>query len=115
MVTGLRAQTRVGATEGERAEPQTVIVDVELGLDLGPAGRSDDLDGTVDYSEVTRAVNDFLATTSAALLEHLAEQISEILLAHRRVDNVVVNIAKEYPPVRENVEGIAVRIERQRS
>ena len=115
VIEGLTAKTRVGATDEERAEPQGVVVDLVIGLDLGPAGRSDELEQTVDYAAVTQEVGEFLASASAALLEHLAEQIAGILLAHNGVDNVSVNIAKEYPPVRENVRGIAVRIERKRS
>ena len=114
VIEGLRAKTHVGATEEERSEPQGVVVDLEIELDLRPAGLSDDLEETVDYAQITEEVSDFLNSASAALLEHLAEQIAGILLAHKRVETVSVKIAKEYPPVRENVGGIGVRIGRQR-
>ena len=114
VIEGLRAKTHVGATDEERSEPQGVVVDLVVGLDLRPSGASDDLEDTVNYAQITEEVSEFLNSASAALLEHLAEQIATIVLAYTRVETVSIKIAKEYPPVRENVGGIGVRIERQR-
>ena len=45
-------QARHGVNDWEKAEPQRFEVDVELALDLQPAGLEDDLDRTVDYRGV---------------------------------------------------------------
>ena len=113
VVSGLRLDTHIGVTEEERASPQPVLIDLEVGLDLQPAGKSDRLSDTLDYGAVTEEVSELVSTGSRQLLEHLAEGIAGILLAHKGVLTVSVDIAKESPPIKENVGRIAVRIERQ--
>ena len=114
-IEGLRVETHVGATDDERAVPQVVFVDVELGADLEAAGLSDELEDTVDYAEVTALVARLVAGKSVKLLEHLAHEVAGAVLAIKGVQTVSVQIAKEKPPVGENVRNIAVRIERSRS
>ena len=113
VVRDLRVETHIGVTEEERATPQTVLIDLDIGVDLRPAGNSDDLTDTIDYSAVTGEVAALAAAESTQLLEHLAERIAEVLLSHSGVMTVTVDIAKESPPVAENVGRIAVRVERQ--
>lgn len=115
VVKDLRLDTRIGVTDEERESPQPVLIDLELGLDLQTAGRSDRLTDTLDYAAVTEEVAGLVRSGSRDLLEHLAEGIAEVLLAHKGVMTVTVDIAKETPPIAENVGRIAVRIERQAS
>ncbi len=111
-IAGLRVQTHVGVTPEERAEPQEVVIDVEIETDLRPPGRSDVLGDTVDYARATTAIAELVEATRANLLEHLAEQIAGTLLRLQGVRAVRVEIAKDKPPVVENVNSITVRIER---
>ncbi|MBA3432280.1 MAG: dihydroneopterin aldolase [Actinobacteria bacterium] len=111
-IRGLVARTSVGVSTEERARPQTVVIDIVIEADLAPAGRSDDLADTISYSEVTAEVAGLVASSSASLLEHLAERIATELLARHDARNVVVEIGKEPPPVPQDVAGISVRIER---
>lgn len=114
-IDGLWVETHVGAEDEERAEPQPVLIDLEIGAELRRAGRTDDLDETINYAEVTTLVADLVAEQDAKLLEHLAELVAEAVLGLQGVQTVSVQIAKETPPVVENVRNIAVRIERSRS
>lgn len=111
-IHGLWVETHVGATEEERAVSQPVIIDVDLGTDVSAAGASDDLADTIDYAEVTTLVAGLVSSKNVKLLEHLAEEVAGALLALEGVQTVLVQIAKETPPVRENVRNIAVCIER---
>ena len=112
VIRGLRVDTHVGVTEGERAQAQTVLVDIEVAADLTTAGKSDDLADTVDYDGVVTEVSKFLRSASAHLLESLAAQIADKILDYKGVQAVTVEIAKETPPVAEEVERIAVKVER---
>jgi len=111
---GLRALGTHGALaqEQERAQPFEVDLDVEL--DLGPAGRSDDLADTVDYGSVVGLVADVVSGEPAALLEHLAQRIADGVLADGRVDAVVVTVRKLRPPVPADLDHVAVTIRRAR-
>jgi dihydroneopterin aldolase len=112
VVEGLRAPTRIGVTNEERAQPQVVIVDLVLHTDLGAAATSDELGDTVDYSTVTTRVADLLASTEAKLLEHLAQRIADSMLALGGIQKVTVEVAKESPPIEEETGRVGVRIER---
>lgn len=111
---GLRAQSRIGVTPEERAEPQGLIIDLQLDMDLRPAGASDDLADTVDYSAVTQEVVALAGDSEVLLLERLAQLIADRLLADKRLTGVTVVVGKEAPPIPEEVEGVTVRIVRQR-
>ncbi|MDQ4143903.1 MAG: dihydroneopterin aldolase [Actinomycetota bacterium] len=114
-IEGLWVETHIGATEAERAEVQPVLLDLEIEADLRTASTSDELEDTIDYAQVTTLVAELVAEKNVKLLEHLAGEIAEAVLALQGVRAVSVQIAKETPPVGENVRNIAVRIERSRS
>lgn len=112
IVKQLRVETRVGATEDERARPQPVTIDIQIAADLHRAGETDDLADTVDYGAVTAAVAELAGGSNCALLEHLAAKIAAHIAAIPQVDGVTVEIAKVSPPIEEDVGGVAIRIER---
>ncbi len=112
VISGLRAKTHIGVTDEEKAQPQEVVVDVHLGTDLRSPGRSDSLGDTVDYAQATKVIAEITESSRANLLEHLAERVADGLLALAGVEWVSVEIAKDPPPVGENVQNVAVRIER---
>jgi dihydroneopterin aldolase len=92
-------QARHGVHDWEKIEAQRFEVDVELALDVQPAGRYDDLTKTVDYGGVYRVVRNVVESKTFNLIEALAEAIAhEILGAHAQVDEVVVRVRK--PEVR---------------
>ena len=65
-----------GVLEQEQREPQPFEVDVELLLNLQPAGVEDDLEQTVDYSVVFEACRQIVESTRFRLVEALAEAIA---------------------------------------
>lgn len=106
-----------GALPAERELGQRFVVDIELGCDLRPAGLSDDLTETVDYSEVHRQAREIVEGEPVNLIETIAERIAaSILERHRSAETVRVRVTK--PDVRlENtvLGGSAVEILRRRS
>jgi dihydroneopterin aldolase len=78
----MRFEGRHGVLEEERLQAQSFEVDVELSLDLAPAGVSDDLRRTVDYREVFEIVRETIEGPSRQLIESLAETIAARLLAN---------------------------------
>ena len=85
---------RHGVLPAERAEAQPFEVDVELHLDLRPAGIGDDLTGTVDYRDVFELCRRIVEGPSFQLIETIAETIASELLARFAVEEVVVRVRK---------------------
>jgi dUTP pyrophosphatase len=105
-----------GAYAEEQKLGQRFVVDLDLGVDLQAAGRTDDLGRTVDYGKVVEAVRDIVEGPPFRLIEALAEALAAaILQAHPPVLTVAVRVAKPSAPVPASASGlIAVRITRQR-
>ena len=92
-------QARHGVNDWEKAEPQRFEVDVELAVDVQPAGLEDDIARTVDYRGVYSITRQVVESTTFNLIEALAEAIAhEVLGGHELVQEVVVRVRK--PEVR---------------
>lgn len=111
----MRFQGRHGYYDHEVLTPQPFEVDVELLLNLQPAGVDDDLDKSVDYGKVYDAVRQIVESTSFRLLEALAEAISHELLADFEVDEVGVRVRKPAVKLGGPLDHAAVEIWRRRS
>ena len=112
VLSGIRALGAHGVLPEEQARPQPFEVDLELRLDLAPAGRSDALSDTVDYDGLAARVVALVEKGGCALLETLATRIAEAAKADPRVQSVVVTVRKLRPPVPVALDHVAVRIER---
>jgi len=86
-LTGLRARGHHGVFEHERREGQEFVVDVELAVDLAPAGASDDLADTVPVGESTLQVIHLVGHTpgSIALLYDDPDGTSHIFTGEQAV------------------------------
>ena len=111
----MRFQGRHGYYEYELHNPQPFEVDVELGLNLQPAGVDDDLEQSVDYGKVFDAVRQIVESTSYRLLEALAEAISHELLADFDIDEVTVRVRKPEVRLSGPLDHAGVEIRRQRN
>ena len=112
---GLRVLARVGVPPEERRRPQPLEVDLDVHIDLTAAGRSDDLNDTVDYGGICSAAERAVAAAPAALLEHLAERVSDaVLAADDRVQEVAVAVRKVRPPVASHLATAGVSLRRRR-
>ena len=116
LLRGLTFYGYHGVKAEERKLGQRFVVDLTLGLDLGPAGRSDDLGLTVDYGEAYRAVRELVEGPSVDTLEALAEAIARALLGRfRRLDSIIVRVEKPGAPIAgARFDTVAVEITRRR-
>jgi len=106
---------RHGVLEREQHEDQPFHVDVELGLDLHPAGIDDDLSRTVDYGAVFETCRSIVESTRFQLIEALAEAIAHELLADFPIDEVTVRVRKPNAPIEGTFAYAGVEIRRLRS
>src|SRR5215207_2843657 len=107
---------RHGTLPAERELGQPFVVDVELRLDLRPAGLSADLTKTVDYREVHRLAKQVVEGEPAGLTETVAERIANATLEeHPVVEIVRVKVKKPNVRLGDTVlAGSAVEILRRR-
>ena len=110
LVTGLEALGVHGVLPEEQARAQPFGVDLELEVDLGPAGASDDLADTIDYAAVIAVTVRIVETERFQLLERLATRIGEVCRTDDRVSAVTVTVRKLHPPVRAMLDYVAVRV-----
>lgn len=105
-----------GTLPAERELGQRFVVDVELFCDLQPAGLSDDLTKTVDYSEVYRQARDIVEGEPVNLTETVAERIAaSVLERHPQAERVRVRVSKPNVRLEDTVlAGSAVEILRRR-
>ncbi|VGO14144.1 Dihydroneopterin triphosphate 2'-epimerase [Pontiella desulfatans] len=102
----------IGIFPEERREKQDIVINVEMHADLRKAGRSDNLDDTVDYKSIKKAILKLVEGSGFQLIEALAENIAEIALANDKVVKVVVTIDK--PGALRFAKASAVEITRKR-
>jgi dihydroneopterin aldolase len=112
----MRFEGRHGVLDEERLQAQPFEVDVELSLDLAPAGVSDDLRRTVDYREVFEIVRETIEGPSRQLIESLAETIAARLLANFAtvgVAEVLVRVRKPDVNLPGALDAASVEIRRR--
>ena len=115
-LTNMRFDGKHGVLEHEQITAQPFEVDVELVLDLRPAGRSDDLSLTVDYRDVFRICRDAVEGPSFRLIEALAETIAARILAEfapAGVSEVVVRVRKPKVALPGRLDAASVEIRRR--
>jgi dihydroneopterin aldolase len=116
VLSNMRFKGRHGVLEEEQAWEQPFEVDVELWLDLAPAGFSDDLGLTVDYRGVFEIVRETIEGPRRRLIESLAEIIASRLLsgfAAAGVATVVVRVRKPEVQLPGPLDAAGVEITRR--
>lgn len=105
-----------GVLAEEKALGQKFVVDAALYLPLQKAGRSDDLNDTVNYGAVYDRIKSIVIQERFNLLEALAERIcGEIFAMAPPVQKIVLRIKKPEAPIDAIFDHVGVEIERDRS
>jgi dihydroneopterin aldolase len=116
VLTNMQFEGTHGVLEEEQLAPQPFEVDVELHLDLAPAGQTDDLARTADYRQAFEICRDTIEGPTCRLIETLAERIAASLLAAYKpvaVSEVVVRIRKPAVMLPGDLDSAAVEITRR--
>jgi dihydropteroate synthase len=114
IIRGLRVFGYHGVHPHEQERGQEFVIDLEAHLDLRPAGRGDDLDETLDYSDLCRRATAIVTSERFNLIEALAERLAAEVLADPRVARTVVRVAKPGALAGRDVDTVLVEIERER-
>jgi dihydroneopterin aldolase len=79
-ISDFRLEMLIGVYEWERRVPQTVQLDLEIGLPAR-AKRSDKIGDTIDYAKVVARIQQSVASDRFLLVEALAEHIAQVVIA----------------------------------
>jgi dihydroneopterin aldolase len=104
-----------GVYPEEQVNPQPFEVDVDLALNLQPAGLSDDLALTIDYGAVFETCRQIVESTRFNLIEALAEAIAHELLVGYAADEVTVRIRKPAVKLGGPFRSAGIEIRRRRT
>jgi dihydroneopterin aldolase len=98
-VHGIRCYGYTGYLEEERLLGQWFEVDLTLWTSLIKAAESDTLEDTIDYRTAIAQTRQIIAHHSYALLEKLATEIADSILATTSSQKVRVLLTKLAPPI----------------
>ena len=94
---------------------QKYIISAALYADLREAAMSDDLEKSVDYNRICRAIKSFIEGNTFKLIETVAEGLAAMLLVENpALKKVWLEIKKPWAPVAVHLETVSVEIERCR-
>lgn len=94
IIKDLSARGIIGVHSDERDQPQEIIVNIILFIDISKAGQSDDIEDTVSYSTIAKKVRTHAESAQRFTLEALAEDIAGLCLGEPKVIKVQVRVEK---------------------
>ncbi len=114
-INGLLIHAHHGVMDHEEKVGQRFMIDLELSIDLAPAGLSDKLADTASYSAIVDTVTRAFTRKSCRLVEAAAGQVADAVLASfPRVTAVRVTVHKPHAPIAAIFNDVGVSILRAR-
>jgi dihydroneopterin aldolase len=114
-ISGLAIHAYHGAMEHEGTVGQTFLLDLELGIDLAEASRSDRIASTVSYNEVVDCACRAFCADRFRLVEAAAGAVAEAVLTRfPRITRVRVTVHKPHAPIAATFTDVGVSIIRER-
>lgn len=109
-ITDLRVEMLIGVYDWERRVPQTVQLDLEIGIPDGGRPRSDRIRETIDYAKVIQRIQVSLKEERFLLVERLAEHLAALVMTEFKAPWVRISVSKL--AVEKDVKRVGITIER---
>lgn len=103
----------VGLNDWERKKRQDIVINLWVDADLRAPGASDNVDETLNYRTLTKAVIAHVEASSHFLVEKLAAEIAKIAVTEYGAERIRVRVEK--PGALRFAESVGVEIVRGRS
>jgi FolB domain-containing protein len=108
-IVDLEVFINIGVTDEERANPQRLLVSVEMDADFTTAVMSDRLEKTINYFDVAQELLKFGQGRSWKLLEKLTANVADFIMTRFKPEAVTVEIKKFPIPQARYVSVILAR------
>jgi FolB domain-containing protein len=102
-IVDLEVHYCIGVTDQERAQPQKLLLTVEMNVDSTAAALTDRVEKTINYQKVADDLLQFGRARSWRLLEKLVSNIADHILAEYSPDSVLVEAKKFVIPQARHV------------
>ena len=110
LIEGLAVETVIGVYDWERNIQQRLVFDIEMQTDISKAAQTDDLEYTLDYDAISRAVIALAENSEYQLVESLAEALAAMIVSEFSVSWLKLKVSK--PNALSAARNVAVQIER---
>jgi 7,8-dihydroneopterin aldolase/epimerase/oxygenase len=112
VIRELRVEALIGIHRRERHAPQTLTIDLEIGLPSDAVFASDKVSDTVDYEQVKLRIRALASSGHFRLVETFADKVARLILGDFGAPWVKVSVAKV--GILANAKYVGVTIERTR-
>lgn len=109
-IKGLSIQTTIGFFDWEKQIKQTLVIDLAMGWNTAKAAENDELAKTLDYADISVAIEKFANDNTVDLIETLAERMASFLMEAYSIPWLKLAIGK--PGAVHNAQTVGVEIER---
>ena len=104
-----------GVNPEEKIDGQNFIFDIEACVDLSVPCVTDNVDDTVSYAKIIKAVRRVAQSEKNDLLERVAQRVAdELFNEFEKIDSLVITLKKPEAPIKADFGYVAVTIERSR-
>ena len=107
-ITGLKVSTKIGVHAWEQRIEQRLLIDINISHDFSSC--QDELSNTIDYATLCQRVTTYVETNQFALIETVAERVSQLIKEQFAVPQLTVRVSK--PNAVINAGNIAVTVVR---
>ena len=111
-ITDLVARGIIGISAEERQKPQEILINLVLFVNTHKAGKSDNLEDSVNYRTIAKRVLAHAETAARQTVEALATDLARLCLEEAGVEKVRVRVEK--PGAVRFSRSVGVEIERDR-
>lgn len=110
IIKDILARGIIGVNDSERSHPQDILINIIIFSDISQAGKSDDINDSVNYRTVTKKVLSIAETAQRLTVEALATDITTYILTIPLVMGVRARVEK--PGAVRFAKSVGVEIER---
>lgn len=91
---GLKVECVIGVWEWERRMKQKIEIDIDMAADIRSAAATDKLEDTINYKAIAKRVISHVESSEYQLVETLAENVANILVADFKIPWCRVRVNK---------------------
>ncbi len=113
LIKDLLVRGIIGLNDWEREKKQDILLNLELQVETRRAAESDDIEDSLNYRSLTKAIVQHVESSSRFLVEALAADIARIAIVDFGAKGVKVRLEK--PGALRFAKSVGVEIERSRA
>jgi len=91
---GLQIETVIGIYDWERSIRQSVVLDLEMAMDIRAAAASENIDDALNYHAISERLIEFVGAGQFLLIETLAERCASLVMTEFNVRWLRLQLAK---------------------